>query len=140
VDARLITGSQLDQRVEKYTTIETSVASSAGPGYSGEVAITTSSDLLMANRDYALIGMSSRTLAHCLTVKGPDIGNVRLACPGVLRQELTSQWFAMLSRAIGKPMIPVINSGNKSQTLVGVAVDENAGTFLVTMYLALLKK
>jgi len=140
IDARLITSSQLESRIEKYTTIETSIVSAAGPGYSGEVTITTSSDLLMANRDYAIMGISSRTACHALTVRGPDLGNVRLGCPGVLRQELTSQWFVMLSRAIGKPMIPVFSSGNKSQTLVGVATDENAGTFLTTLYLALLKK
>lgn len=140
IDARLISPAQLQSRVEKWTTIESSITSAAGPGYSGEEAINTDSDLLLANRDYAVVGMSSRTACHALTLRGPDIGNVRTGCPGVLRQELTSQWFDLLSRAVGEPMIPVINSGNKSQTFVGVATDENAGTFLVTLYLALLKK
>lgn len=139
IDARLITPAQLGPRIEKYTTVEASITSVAGPGYSGEEAINVDSDLLMANRDYAIMGMSCRTQVHAITVRGPDIGNVRLGCPGVLRQELTSQWFQMLSRATGRAMIPIINSGNKSQTLVGVATDENAGTFVVTLYLALLK-
>lgn len=139
IDARLITADQAESRTEKMTTIEASITSVAGPGYSGEEAINADSDLLLANRDYAVLGMSSRTLAHALTLRGPDLGNVRVAVPGLLRNEITSQWFSLLSRAHKEPLVPVINSGNKNSTLIGVAVDENAGTFLVTLYLALLK-
>jgi len=136
---RGITYGQLQSRVEKLTTIESSITSSAGPGYSGEEALNADSDLLLANRDYAVLGMYSRTLAHALTLRGPDLGNVRIGVPGNLDRNTNAGFFPMLARAYGEPLIPVINSGNKSSTLVGVAVDENAGTFVVTTFLALLK-
>jgi hypothetical protein len=139
INARLISAAELERRTEKLTTIENSLASTAGPSYGTEELITADSDLLLANRDYALLGMSSRTSVHSINVRGPDLGNVRVGCPGVLRQEITSQWFTLLSRVHGEPLIPVINSGNKAATFVGVATDENAGTFVVTLYLALLK-
>lgn len=139
ISGRYISSSECEKKTAKMTTIEQSIVSTAGPGYSGEVVLTTTTDLLLANRDYAVLGMSSRTACHALTLRGPDIGNVRIAVPGVLRQELTSQYFLMLSRSQGEDLVPVINSGNKSSTFLGVSTDENAGTFLVTMYLALLK-
>jgi hypothetical protein len=139
ISGRYISARELDDKRTKMTTIEQSIASTAGPAYSGEVVINTTTDLLLANRDYAVIGLSSRTQVHALTLRGPDLGNVRIGAPGVLRQELQSQWFTMLARAYDEPLIPVINSGNKGATFIGVAADENAGTFLVTLHLALLK-
>lgn len=139
ITARLISADQAESRMEKMTTIEASLASTAGPSYGTAEAINADSDLLLANRDYAVLGMSSRTAVHLMHLTGPDIGNVRIAVPGVLRPEITSQWFMLMSRALGEPLVPVINSGNKNSTMIGVATDENAGTFLVTIYLALLK-
>jgi hypothetical protein len=139
IAGRYMSARELEAKTSKLTTIEQSITSVAGPGYSGEVAINTTTDLLLANRDYAIIGMSSRTAVHAMTLRGPDLGNVRIATPGILRQEITAQYFALLSRTHGEECIPVINSGNKAATFVGVATDENAGTFLVTLYMALLK-
>jgi hypothetical protein len=141
INARMITPSQLWQRTEKLTTIDQSLASTAGPSYGTEELINADagSDLLLANRDYAVMGMASRTTVHSINLRGPDLGNVRIACPGVLRQELTSQWFVALAKMHSEPLIPVINSGNRAATFMGVCTDENAGTFVCTLYLALLR-
>lgn len=138
VTQRLLTPAQVDAQTVKLTTIETSIVSTLST-YSAGVLITNGSDLLRANSDYAVLGMSSRTAVHAMTLLGPDTGNVKIGMPGVLRPELSASWFVLQSRAHGVPMIPVINSGNKSSTFQGVATDENAGTFIVTLYLALLK-
>lgn len=138
ISARLISDAELHRRLEKMTTVESSVAAVATGQYSEE-AINADSDLLLANRDYAVLGMNSRTAAHNLTLRGPDLGNVRIGVPGNLRPELTTQWFPLLARATGRAIIPVINSGNRASTLVGFSADENAATTLVTLYLALLK-
>ncbi len=139
INARYITAQQLHDRAHKLTTIEQSITSVAGPGYSGEVVLNTSSDLLLANRDYAVTGLTCRTQVHAITMRGPDIGNVRIATPGMLRQEIGSQFFKLQSNALREPLIPVINSGNKTSTFLGVATDENAGTFVVTAHMVLLK-
>ena len=82
------------------------------------------------------MGIACRTAVHCVTIKGPDTGNVRIGVPCTLRGELQSGFFMMLSRATGQPFVPVINSGNKNSTFIEVATDENAGTFIATLFLA----
>lgn len=138
ISMRSLTADQVESRVEKFTTVEASVAAVATGEYSTE-AITADSDLLKANRDYAVMGMSSRTAAHALIVQAPDFGNVRVGCPGNLRPELTNQWFMLQSRVQGKPLVPVFSTGNKAQVNVGFCSDENAAATLITLYLALLK-
>jgi hypothetical protein len=137
INMRSITAQQLEQRTRKYTTVETSITAVVTGQYA-EAAITADSDLLKANSDYAVIGMSSRTGAHSLTLKAPDFGNVRVGCPGMLRPEVTSQWFVLLSRVHGLPLVPVFNTGNKAQTSVGFVMNETAAATAVTLYLALL--
>jgi len=136
VDQRLMSASEVLSKTKKLTTVETSLVSSAGPGYSGSTVLNSGSDLLRANTDYAVMGMSCRTQVHALTLTGPDTGNVKIGMPGTLRPELSSSWFMLLSRAFGEALVPVINSGNKASTFVGCATDENAGTFIQTLYLA----
>jgi hypothetical protein len=137
INMRAITAQEADRRTKKVLTIESSIAAVATGQYVSE-AITADSDLLQANTDYAVLGMSSRTAAHSLTLQGPDFGNIRIGCPGNLRSEVTAQWFALLSRAHNLPLVPVFNSGNKAQTLIGFSADENAAATLVTLHLAML--
>lgn len=138
ITMRTLTPAQLEQRTVKLTTIESSITAVATGQYAEE-AINSDSDLLKANTDYALVGLSGRTAAHAYTVKGPDFGNIRIAVPGNLRTELTNQFFIALSRIHGLPLIPVFNSGNKAQTQVGFVMNETAAATLVTMHLAELR-
>jgi len=140
IDQRLISNAQLDARIEKLATVEHSAVSTAGPSYGTPTVMTTSADLLQANRDYAVLGCTTRTACMAAYIIGPDTGNLRVGVPGdIAKQEITSQWFSLLSRVTGLACIPVINSGNKASTFFHATADENAGTFLCTWYLALLK-
>jgi len=136
---RLIDWAECKQRLQKMTTVEASLASVASSyGPAGGELLNADSDLLIANRDYALLGASCRTACHCIAIAGPDTGNDKIGIPGFLRYEVTSQWFKLLSNAHGMPLIPLINSGNKGSTNLFVSADENAGTFVLTLHLALL--
>jgi len=127
------------KRLDRVTTIESSLASVASTyGPAGGELINADSDLLLANREYALLGATCRTRVHCIAIAGPDTGNDKIGVPGTLDYEIGSQFFKLLSNAHGVPLIPVINSGNKGSTSLFVATDENAGTFVVTLHLALL--
>lgn len=139
MNAHLITPEELKRRREKYLTIENSLASTAGPSYGTPETFIADSDLLLAQREYAILGMTPRTAVHAVYAQTPDSGNVRFGCPGILRQEITSQWFVLLSRMHGEGLIPVFNSSGKGNCFVGVVTDENAGTFVVDLHLALLK-
>lgn len=139
MNANLITPEEVERRVEKFTTIENSLASTAGPSYGTPETFIADSDLLKANRSYAILGMTPRTAVHAVYCQTPDGGNVRFGCPGVLRQEITSQWFMLLSRMHREALVPVFNSAGKGNCFVGVVTDENSGTFVVDLHLALLK-
>jgi len=139
MDAHLITPDEVLRRTEKMTTIENSLASTAGPSYGTPETFIADSDLLKANREYAILGMTPRTAVHAIYAMTPDGGNVRFGCPGVLRQEITSQWFMLLSRMHGEALVPVFNSAGKGNCFIGVVTDENAGTFVVDLHLALLR-
>jgi len=139
INARLMTEDQVLSKTEKLTTVENSLASTAGPSYGTPEVITADSDLLLANRDYALLGLTCRTAVHCIYMSAPDFGNLRVGAPGMLRYDIGSQWFMMQSRLHNGPLVPVFNSGNKANIAIGVCTDENAGTFVVTAHLALLK-
>lgn len=139
INGRLMRENDVLIRTEKLTTVENSLASTAGPSYGTPELITSDSDLLLANRDYALLGLTCRTAVHCIYASAPDFGNLRVGAPGMLRYDIGSQWFMLQSRMHHEPLVPVFNSGNKSNCFIGVATDENAGTFVVTQHLALLK-
>jgi hypothetical protein len=52
-----------------------------------------------------------------------------------------SNFFASLAQTFGMPLIPVINSGNRNNTFLGVVQNEAgaaAGAVPITLYLALL--
>jgi len=139
VQGRYMTYAEVQKKVARLTTIECSITAGAGGGYTGEELITAESDLLRANSDYAVLGITCSLPCAAVTLRGPDLGNVRIGVPGDTGDhDLNSQFFAMLSRAYGLPCIPVINSGNRSQTFVGVVQNETAGTVPIALHLGLL--
>jgi hypothetical protein len=140
VSSRHITWSQLLSRGEKPITVQASIAGS-GAGYSGTELINADSDLMMANRDYAVLGIETTTTVGSVWLQGPDTGNVRVGVPGnSSRPDLCGNWFAGLARAYDDSLIPIINSGNRNSTSIGIGMNENATTTVVSLNLMLLRK
>jgi len=139
VESQLATPQEVARRFEKMTTVEATIAQGVGPGYTTEELINADSDLLLPNRQYAVLGASTRTAVPAITLRGPDTGNTRIGIPGSTNTLLNSGFFLALSRAHGQAMIPILNGSNKNNTYIGVAGDENNGNVLVTYHLALLK-
>lgn len=140
VDARHIGWDELLRRGEDQTTIQASITATAA-GWSGSELITADSDLLKANTDYAVVGISTSTPCGAIALRGPDTGNVRTGVPGdALNSEIAAGFFGMLARAYNKPLIPIINSGNRANTFLDVGTNENAGATVVSAYLVELAK
>lgn len=141
---RLISPADVQKRIEKFVTLDASIAAvsgALGAFAASEELITSESDLLKANRDYAVLGYKVSVECGAFYIKGPDTGNLRVGGPGNdLDSDLTANWFLTLSRAYNRDMVPVINSGNKNSTFIGVHQDENAAAVPVTIFLALLKE
>jgi hypothetical protein len=140
VSSRHMTWPQFLDRCEKQITVQASIAGS-GAGYSGTELINADSDLMMANRDYAVLGIETTTTVGAVWLQGPDTGNVKVGVPGnSARPEVGGNWFAGLSRAYDDSLIPIINSGNRNNTQIGIAMNENAAATVVSLNLGLLKR
>jgi hypothetical protein len=137
--ARLFNWDQIRQRMRHIVPIRLAITLGSTAGYNGARAINADTDLLQANTDYALLGMTTNTECAAVCLRGPDTGNLRVSVPG--EPDLTedaSWWFRMLSMHYNLPLIPVINSANKGATLVDAVNDENGGTANVVIWLAML--
>jgi hypothetical protein len=142
VDARMIDWEVLMARAEmlKLNTIQCSLAG-AGAGYTGQELINADSDLLQANRDYAVLGITTDIPVGAVYIFGPDTGYQKCAVPGgVSEADYGRDWFCALSRAQGMPLIPVINSGNKNSTFVGFVQNESNVSPNISISLALLER
>jgi hypothetical protein len=140
ISQRNLKWEQLQKFAQKMTTIFCSVTGTAA-GYSGAETIATDSNLLIANRDYAILGGETTVDCAAVTITGPDTGNVKIAFPGADdNADWTSQYFALMARLHDMPFIPVINAANRNSTFIGIAADENNPTVPITLYLALLEE
>ncbi len=135
--ARLFTWDQIKPRVKNTVGVRLAITLGTTTGYNGARAINGDVDLLKANTDYAVLGMSGdvRTAAICL--RGPDTGNLRCSVPGEPSLwHIGSTWFQRLATQYNLPLIPVINSANKGATLVDCVNNQAGGTENVTIWLA----
>lgn len=139
VNSRAIKWAELLRRTETLTTIQATITGAAA-GYTGGELINAESDLLRANRDYAVLGISTNVPCAALTIVGPDTGYVRTAVPGQSTDaDVGRDWFCSQARAFDLPLIPVINSGNKNATTIGIVQNENNVSPQIAIVLALLK-
>lgn len=139
VSGRYLRFNELLRRAESLTTLQATITGAAA-GYTGGELITSESDLLRANRDYAILGMTTNVPCAALTITGPDTGYTRMGVPGQATDtDAGRDYFCALSRKFDLPLIPIINSGNKASTTIGILQNENNVSPQVSLILALLK-
>jgi hypothetical protein len=137
--ARLFTWDQIKPRIKHLVGVRLAITLGSTVGYNGARAINADVDLLQANQDYAVLGMTTDVECAAVCLRGPDTGNLRVSVPGEPDlTEDTSWWFRLMSQHYNLPLIPVINSANKGATLVDCVNDENGGTANVVVWLGLL--
>lgn len=136
-NARLMTWDQIRGKIRNLLGVRVAITLGSTAGYNGARAINADVDLLKANQDYAVLGMTTDLDAAAICLRGPDTANLRVAVPGEADLwEDTAGWFRHLSLAYNLPLIPVINSANKGGTLIDAVNDENGGTANVTIHVA----
>jgi hypothetical protein len=136
-DARFMSPADIYNRMVNLLTVETSHVAGAAGGYTGEVALNSSFDLLKANVDYALLGYQVNTETATLRMRGPDTANLGVGGPGDdTDKHMTRHWFEVLSERYQMPMCPVINAANKGATLCDIAADENTPTVIANWIFA----
>lgn len=126
--ARFVTAEEVDARLVSLVGISVSPVPAAATSTWGTAeAITTDDDRLKANRDYALLGLTADLPFTALKITGPDTGNLGIPIPGSFSEHVSAGWFYEMSKRFGLPLIPVINSNNKSVTTTSAA-DVGGGT------------
>lgn len=120
-NARLVNWTDIVSRVVNYLTVEVAVTPGVLGGYSGQVAINSTFDLLQANTDYAVLGITTDVLCTAIRLTGPDFANFGLGVPGFMAdRNFPARFFLNLNQQLGIPTIPVFNSANKNGTLIDV--------------------
>lgn len=128
------------EQTELLVTVQQTITPTAAGTYSGAQALNATSDLLLANRYYAVLGATMNRKAGILTLKGTDLGNLRVSVPCINnRPDITADYFTALSLLHELPLVPVINSTNKAAIFTEVVQDENLTAVPYAWHLALLK-
>ena len=141
IDSNLKTWEEIKDKIVNITTVQATITAGVGGGYTGSEALNAESDLLHANTNYAVLGISVQVLCGAVTLKGPDTGNMRVGVPGnITDRYITDSFFVDLSRKTGKACIPVINSANKAGTFIEVVQDENGAAVPCAIILGELDK
>lgn len=137
VAARFVDTPTLRANAVNRLTVEVTVSPGAGtPGYGGAVAINSTTDLLQANTDYAIVGVTTDVRCGVIGIRGADFGNLRVGVPGETAQRhITTNYFQRLSDAYGMPLIPVINSANKGNVLIDATGQTGALTIVAELQL-----
>lgn len=146
-NARFLTPQQVRDRMVHIESVENSLATGTGGGWSGEEAVNADFDQMKANTDYALLGytvspVAGQTVGECLAVRwrGSDTANLGLGGPGSDTDRwLTMRWFIWLSERMGLPLVPVFNSANRAGILLDAFQNEDGLDVLVTSIFAELK-
>ena len=141
VNARMISWPELQRRgmFGKPTTIQATLTGVVSTYSAGEL-LNAESDLLWANQDYAVCGITTSSPCASVWISGPDTAYQKCAVPGgVSEADYGRDWFCALARAYDEKLIPVINSGNKNSTNIGCTINENALSPLVSLSLIPLK-
>lgn len=136
VSGRFIDFPTLKKNGINIVTAEVTVTAVATGNFGGGVAINSTNDNLIANTDYAIMGGMTDTRGNVIGITGVDLGNLRTGFPAepTLRDE-TSNWFIQLAQALNAAYIPVINSANKSATIIDVQTNAAGGTYIVNLEL-----
>lgn len=113
-------------------TLEVTVTATTDGKFGGAAAINSTLTNLIANTDYALLGMMTDTRGGALRINGVDFGNLGPGCPAEpSSRHLTQNWFQQLAVAFNAPYIPVFNSANQSAINIDVQSNGSGGTYIV---------
>ena len=135
-NARLANWQDIAPRVVNYLTNEVAITPGNAGGYSGQVAINSTFDLLQANTDYAILGVTVDVRCAAVRITGPDFANFGVGVPGVISQRnFTARYFKWLNSWLGVPTIPIFNSANKAGTLVDIVQDQTGNAVNVNVVL-----
>jgi len=136
-------GADVLRRVRHVTSISGTITPSTNGQWPTGTALASLQDTLRANQRYAVLGVSVSDAngIACAMLVGPDTSNYRVPLPVWDSQffpQATPHRMAALAEQSGLPLVPVINSGNKTSTFLGLVANENGTPRNFSLLLGLL--
>jgi hypothetical protein len=111
---RGITREELKRRMMNVFSVENTLATGTGGGWTGAEAINVEFDQFHAGGLCALVGYKVSAEAAAIGWRGADTANMRISGPGVETEAwLTSDWFRGALGHLRAPLIPVFSAENK---------------------------
>lgn len=134
--ARLHSQGDIAGNIKYIKPLRVAVTSSATVGTWTDTVITTTENLLHANKDYAVLGYMDNAAYGAIGIKGIDTGNLRVAGPGSTQELVTTDFFVNMSNETGRPHIPVFNAANANGTFVSICAATASVAGVVELILA----
>jgi hypothetical protein len=138
-DQRLISWAELESRLVDYVGIKVAVTAGATGDYGTGRALNADDDRLIANTDYAVIGITSQLPATVVTFIAPETSGRRIGLPLHWDEQKSGGFFPDLSMKYSLPLIPVLNSNNKGNVIFNAASSGGAIATAATVLLAELR-
>lgn len=136
VNARLHSWGDISSSVLNIKPLEVDFSTNASTSQWQDTVITTTEDLLHADRSYAVLGYYTDTAVLCVGLRGQETGNLRIAGPGVVASDITNDFFVETSNRSGMPCIPVISANNKGSIFLSCAAVATATAVKAGLILA----
>ncbi len=134
--ARLHMWGDISGNVKYIKPQRVAVTSSATIGAWSDTVVTTTENLLHANKDYAVLGFMTNTALAVIGLRGIATANLRICGPGSTQEFPTTQYFAYMSEQTGRPYIPVFNAADAGGVFVSVAAATASVAAVVELILA----
>ena len=117
-------------------TVYASLTLGTAGGWSGEEPLTAESDLLRADRRYALLGMASSSPLAVPYIRGPGTAGLRIAAQAdVQTKQFAPHWWMHLSRITGLPVIPVLHGASRNGWFLGASTDQSGSAATITLHM-----
>jgi len=126
-DQRLLSWPEVDARSVDMVGIFVNPTAGAAGDWGVTRAIAADDDRLIANTDYAILGVTSQVRCLAIAIVGPETSGRKITVPMHPVENLSADFFVQISDKYQLPLIPVINSNNKGNITIQ-AVDPNGAT------------
>lgn len=126
-DQRLASWAEVDSRSVDMVGIFVGPTAGAAGDWGAVRALNADDDRLNANTDYAILGAVSQVRALSLAITAPETSGRKVTMPLSPQSAISAGWFVDISAKYSLPLIPIINSNNKSNVQLQVA-DPNGAT------------
>lgn len=120
-EQRLVDPATIYARVKNWVGIRVSVTAGAAGDFGSTRNLNTDDDRLIANTDYAIVGITGQIPCCTVVFTGPETSGRRVGLPVHWDANISGDWFLRMSKLYNRPCVIVINSNNRGNITLQAA-------------------